>query len=186
MLSKLSLFIIVCLLISLGYVLFLILKQLVITRKKSTLFIKIIFVLVGVGLLFYGSKGLIVGYESTKWPTCQGEIIYSSVRKIKSARYGTSYKPDITYKYSVNNKSFTGNRIRTLSPNYKSAESAQEKTNLYPVGSKIAIYYHPQAPDKSLLIVGIHQGSYVILAFGLLLLLTGFFAYRGNNKFSDK
>ena len=68
---------------------------------------------VGGLLLLLASFGLIRGIATTKWPSAQGEVLYSSVQE-KFVRHNDSYdySASIEYIYTVNGIQYKGSVIQ--------------------------------------------------------------------------
>ena len=87
------------------------------------------------------------------WPTAPGTITHSEV-KAETDSEGTSYKPDVRYRFVVNNVEYSGEGIR-LFPAAMGMAHAEAMVRRYPVGKQVPVRYRPQSPDWSLLEAGI-------------------------------
>ncbi len=76
----------------------------------------LIFVVVGAAIAFFGICDIVRSKSSVDWPAVHGKIVLSSVEHLRT-RTGTSGKRSSTiharllYTFSVDGKSFTGNRV---------------------------------------------------------------------------
>ena len=79
------------------------------------------FLIGGISLLFIGGQSVIDGFSSSNWDTAEGLIEDSSVvEKTRSGKKnaGKSFKPEINYTYTVDGKSYFGDRIVFGSASY--------------------------------------------------------------------
>jgi hypothetical protein len=85
---------------------------------------------------------------SSMWPVIVGEVISKKVTQSRSTRGGTSYFPEITYKYSVMGMPFQ-KEIR-LSGMYskRSAENAINK-----IQNTVELRYNPQNPKEHITVL---------------------------------
>lgn len=97
--------------------------------------------------------------EATKaWPATSGEILSSSVdQEVRQERQdnGTirerrTYRPVISYSYTIQGVEYTGHRIRA-DDSGGSRDKAFDTMNAYPVGSIVDVYYDPADPASSVL-----------------------------------
>ena len=85
------------------------------------------------------------------------------------------FKPILKYEYSVDNLDYTGNRIRFTSfdINYEREHKAKREISAYPVGKKVSVFYNPNNPTDSVLVVGVGSRVYMGFGLGILLLAIG-------------
>ena len=114
-------------------------------------------VLGGFGMYRYN-----MGRESGSWPVVQGKITYArpEPRRVKSR---TQYHPGVRYTYTVNGRSYTGNRITASEIYQKSRSGAEDILRKYPVGGQIPVHYNPADPGVSLLETGLPKNVLVLL-----------------------
>jgi len=151
---------------------------------------KIVFFLVfvlfapfGIGHLWHGLNDAMEASQSATWPTTTGKIVSSTVVKSGGNR-GTSYKPAITYAYTVAGQNYSGT---TISPGrYWVSASAYQAVHQFPVGSNPTIFYSPSDPAKSVLVAGLRGINFGTTVMGLLICtfasvfgVVGFGALRG-------
>ncbi|MBX9695648.1 MAG: DUF3592 domain-containing protein [Cyanobacteria bacterium] len=98
---------------------------------------------------------------STDWPTTQAIITESTVERGEEHRdfeTRTIYSPRISYKYSVNGKSYSSDRVSfgtsMVSTSYEK-DGASWVVSLYPKGSTHTVFYSPQKAEQSVLVPGI-------------------------------
>jgi hypothetical protein len=138
----------------------------------------IIFVVIGLVLLFIYFLNLAKVRASQAWPTAQGTVLQSWVRKSSSTDDdgGTSYSyhPEIHYQYQVMGKEYQGNKIAfgpKVGGNRSRAEKMMEK---YPTGANVSVYYQPDNPANAVLERSI---SKISLVMGVVFILAGVFIY---------
>ena len=152
----------------------------------SSLGYLVLFGLIGGGLSFWGWTILQDARASASWPTAEGIVNSSEVDRSTDGEGGTSYSPEISYQYLVNDLNYTNNTIKFGENSYSSRRKAEEIAAAYPVGRQVAVYYDPLEPDKSVLEPGVTAGSYIVLGIGVLFIgialivapLTYFFGNR--------
>lgn len=108
------------------------------------------------------------GSASRTWPTVEGRVISSGVQ----TRHGTSgditrYYPVVEYEYSVEGRSFRGNRISfdTQTMDYTSAANIAKR---YAVGRKVTVFYDPNDAGHSVLEAGTSGGSWLGIGIGIV------------------
>ena len=125
-----------------------------------------------------GSPLLKEGKASEAWPSTTGVVIESklSSRRVtgggKNAGSHTRYFPVVKYTYEVDGIEFTGDRLRVGGQEGDEAEM-RSILDQYPVGSKVTVFYSPDAPQQSVLRTGVFGGTYVALVFGIIMLVVG-------------
>ena len=73
----------------------------------KTFFSMGLFLLVGIGLTFWGWTILQNARASASWPTADGIVTRSEVTHSTDSDGGDSYSPKVTYRYTVTNVSQT-------------------------------------------------------------------------------
>lgn len=147
-------------------------------------------VIVGLGLiigawLVYTNFSVSMAEEAKaceSWPTASGVITRSDVKQ--STDDGkTMYAPEISYDFTVENKSYIGNRISLTSGNSRTSSLRAVKKDLqkYPLGAKVTVYYDPELPNNVVLQTGADFFTYMVKYapfllgfFGILMLLQVF------------
>ncbi len=149
----------------------------------------IAFFLAGVGLLVFGSQELSSGYSSKDWKTTQGVVIESRVvdKGHSSKSKGKNCKPAIVYSYSVDQNTFTSDRIlfgmATFTTIFKSgSERSREWVSKYPEGAAVAVAFNPSEPSQSTLNTGAHITAWIAPVMGVAFLSAGLFLFRSSKK----
>jgi hypothetical protein len=99
---------------------------------------------------------------SRQWPSAEGMIVRSSVKKVEGVHYNrllrrnepeTAYYPDVEYKFTVKGTGYVGNRLSTVLSGSERPDAAVVKIILdtYPVGKHVRVFYDPQNPSNCLL-----------------------------------
>lgn len=152
----------------------------------KNLFIGLIFLVVGIGLAWWG-KGMLNDAKASKsWPSVQGRVMESSLVSYKSTsgsgskkRKTTMYKPQITYQYTVDGNKLTGNKVSMGDYGSSSTSHAKKVMKKYPVGATVKVFYDPEVPVDSVLEPGATLVSYVPFGFGLVFAIIGGLTFLG-------
>lgn len=96
--------------------------------------------------------------ESVDWPTTDAVITGSSVSTEKSSKGRETFKPKVTFTYTVGGRSCQSNRMafsNALDGVAKDRETADAIAARYPVGSKHLAHYSPKKTDEAVLVPGV-------------------------------
>jgi hypothetical protein len=145
---------------------------------SANILIPMIFMIIGLVLLFIYFRNLVKVRASQAWPTIQGIVIQSWVRKSSSTdddgSVSYSYYPEVHYQYQVMGTEYQGNQI-AFGPKVGGNRSrAEKKIAKYPVGSSLTVYYQPDNPDIAVLERSL---SNLLLVMGIIFFLAGIFIY---------
>ncbi len=91
---------------------------------------------------------------SREWPATTAEILSSTV--IEQRR--TVFEAAVTYRYHVEGREFSGDRIRFGWEGESTREGQQAVSARFPVGARVPVHYHPADPAVSTLLPG--QGDH--------------------------
>ena len=114
-------------------------------------FLSLTFVL-GLAMLWGGVSAwrLYRGYQARSWPKAVAIIEASGVSRIPSLQ-ASAWMPKVQYLYQVDGTWHRGDRI-AFESQLKTNPSAAERTRAeFVVGHRIAVYYDPRAPARSVL-----------------------------------
>lgn len=129
----------------------------------------IIFTLIFSGgtLMFDGliGHGLFKQYQSAHWVRVDGTVTDSRIETHHGSKGGVSYSAVVTYKYVVDGRFFSNNRMRYGISSSGSYARAQETVNAHPSGSALSVYYNPANPAEALLFPGIRGEDLLVLLF---------------------
>ena len=92
-------------------------------------------------------------YQAVKWPVVQGTVI-SSGEVRGCAKAGSSYYPDVRYRYVIGDLTYTGQRIAFGNVGCGSSEHAQAIAGQYAVNTVIPVHYNSVQPADAVLLVG--------------------------------
>lgn len=118
------------------------------------------------GGLVFGVHGYTVyqnGVASENWPTAEGTVIQSEIKKSErttgtgsSKRTEVRHIPQVAYTYTVDGQSYRSSRITFGAIN---ALNAGATVNRYPKGKSIEVFYDPKNPDEAVLQPGAQTTS---------------------------
>lgn len=123
-------------------------------------------VLVLIATLFIGAMDFLLlrpiwGQAGTRgWVRGEGTITaVDYVRKEASGARGSStYRLKLSYRYRVDSQDFTGDRYAISSFAASGRDWYRNFVDTHPVGSKVAVYHNPSAPQEAVLEKGL-QGT---------------------------
>jgi len=130
-----------------------------------------IFLLIGVGLTFWGWNILQNARASASWPTADGVVTISGVSRSTDSDGADSYSPEVTYSYKVDNTNLINSTIKFGENSYSSRKKAEGIAAGYPVGKNVTVYYDSEKPDRSVLEPGVSAGSYIVIGIGVFFIL---------------
>ena len=141
----------------------------------------------GIGFSIWGYGVMKIAKASLKWPTTRALIVHSQIKSTSAsgeAKY--QHSADITYKYTVNGKEYTSNKIIAGDYSSDSSSRAQKIIRRYKKGSHVKAYYNPGRPSEAVLIPGGSILIYVPFGFGILAVCSGVVAliYYSKKKIS--
>lgn len=125
-----------------------------------------IFMLVGLVIATYGVRDLVKASRSASWPTVEGTIIRSRINT-KSDSNGSTYEPDIEFRYTVGNQVYSSTCIRAGMRMSASQRFAAAFTSRFPEGTAVRIGYDPLDPASGILEPGIHKQAFMGVVGGL-------------------
>jgi hypothetical protein len=125
--------------------------------------------LAGIFLGFYALFCVYKGYESQKWPTTDGRIIYSRV--VGSTRI-IGRKASIKYEYVVDGKRYISSLI---SYTWKSVDyqAFMQILQEYPESEDVIVHYNPRDPQEAVLKTDIARHIFWLFLFSALVILIG-------------
>ncbi len=139
-----------------------------------TLFISVFF-LVGFALLGVGLRSLYQAKAAEGWAETNG-LVKACNLVVDSSGDSTTWKVKVSYDYSVDGRTFSGDRIAfgyTGSSARATPEALQVKLGSAAV---VRVRYNPLKPEQAVLGAGVNRSNLVILVFAVvwLLFVTGF------------
>ncbi len=139
----------------------------------------VILILVGILFVIIGLIQKLRGNLAAKWPSTSGIMLkaelFEHITKTKTStnRISTfsSYEPLVEYRYTVDGKILTGNRI-AIGLTRLPLEKAQEFVDKYPVGATVPVYYNPKNTKESRLDVAA-AGATPAVTIGIVIVVAG-------------
>jgi hypothetical protein len=138
----------------------------------------------GVGAFFCLIGGPICGFflgrmflearASEKWPTVIGKLTRVQVAETEVGRYYA----DVSYEYRVDDRGFTGSRVRASDGEYDFRDGAVQAIRGLTVGNQIPVHYNPADPQQSVLHAGAGFQEYALLLVPIGMLVFGLWAFR--------
>jgi Ca2+/Na+ antiporter len=103
----------------------------------------------GIGLILYGLYSMILVNRSRGWSSTEGRIVSSRIEYAPNSK--TDFEAAIEYEYIVDGKLYYNSRTR-LSGNTETARyEAEARTEKYPRGKSVTVYYAPENPQNATL-----------------------------------
>lgn len=100
------------------------------------------------------------------WASVEGEVIWAGVDHERSfSRYGDGWRavPDIRYRYYVNGRRLSGQRIYAgRSPEWRDEDEVEAFLADYPDDAPVVVHYDPANPGDAVLF---REGSYLMFWF---------------------
>jgi hypothetical protein len=127
---------------------------------------------IGAAVFLYGARDLYEGWNSLRWPSADGRILYSH------ARTSGSYATVLWYEYYVTNRRYVAGNYRTGGNATPFRDVAVAAARRYPVGREIKVYYNPSQPAEALLETGVWYGNFVLPGIGVAVLAAALLAKK--------
>lgn len=135
----------------------------------------VILVLVGILFLLIGLFQKLRGNAASKWPSANGVMLKSElfehITKTKTAPHRistfSSYEPLVEYRYTVDGKMLTGNKIE-IGLTRLPLEKAQAFVDKYPIGASVPVYYNPKNIKESRLDVSAAGATPSLILGGII------------------
>ena len=94
---------------------------------------------------------LIKAIYSNAWPSTDGKVVSSEVKRVKLR--SPMYRPKVEYEYSIKGKTYSAERL-SFSEFNLFYDAAQRIVAQYPLGESVTVFYNPRNPNDSVLIKG--------------------------------
>jgi|OM-RGC.v1.024550084 hypothetical protein len=108
---------------------------------------------------FYLGHIAIEGLKASSWPSVEGVITSASAKPVEHSK--ERYLIEVEYKYAIEHKSYTGNRLSNLNNLLDSSEK-DIALKRYAADSSVKIYYDPNNHQNAYLIPGADLVVYVL------------------------
>jgi hypothetical protein len=132
-----------------------------------------VLIVLGVTFAGLGMKNLLQANASRDWPSTRAEIISAEIKTGSGGprNSSTRYTPHITYRYTVEGKSYTSNRAAFVYSS--SSDKAQAFIRRFPPGAQTPAYYDPADPANAVLVREGYGTLWIFVAFGTLFASVG-------------
>jgi hypothetical protein len=139
--------------------------------KKSNPVI-IVIALLAFGFVFggFGFYKYNIGKKSASWPVVQGKMTYARAVPTK-VNNSQEYRLSVKYTYSVDGKSYSGDRITASDGYQKTRRKANDVLKKYPVGKEVSVYYSPSDPSLAVLKTGANKNAFMLMSGGVICFL---------------
>ena len=139
--------------------------------------------LLGVALCVFGLWFTAEANQARSWPKTSGKIISVTIRSSRGrSNTARRYHAEVTYRYKVDERSFTSKRYRLGDgPNtgdFTQREEALAHSKQWAQGASVDVYYNPQEPDSAVLVREASWGVYVPGILGVFFFVCGGFLWR--------
>jgi hypothetical protein len=118
----------------------------------------IVFATIGWQAALAKQKRLLFWASARNWPTVSGRILEADVDVVTKSRnvedrliFQTSYRPRITYSYSVGNQAYTGSTFDCTADEGDTQIKTRSQVSKYCPGEVATIAYDPEDPTNSVL-----------------------------------
>jgi hypothetical protein len=146
-----------------------------------SVFFGVISVAAGIASILWSAWIAYLAVMSRRWPQVEGTIVVSDLQRSKDSEGGYSYRPEVSYRYTVGGKELVGSRTRFgLLLETSWSAPAVRVVQRYKVGARVAVCYDPIAPEESVLESGINGTVFAGVALSAAFLLFGVFWLRSN------
>ena len=139
-------------------------------------FISLLLLGFGVLLTYWGSTQLRLAYQTHAWPATPGTILKANVIEqiqTNNDQPFTEYYPDITYQYTVGDKTYEASRVQAGPQRTIGSDGADKLRYRYPKGTDVTVYYNPQNPQQAVLERTSYTEGALSLAAGVFLGIGG-------------
>ncbi len=102
---------------------------------------------------------------AVRFPTAPGVVTKSEVRTTYGSKGRRNYHPEISYRFTVDGREWTGMEKADKKLSNSRRQSAALKVAAYPVGAPVNVAYDPAAPASSILEPGLQPGHLHLALF---------------------
>jgi Protein of unknown function (DUF3592) len=122
---------------------------------STTALLRIFFGAVALGFIAFTGHLHIVALDAEEWSSTSGVVTASYVRRTGAGNAGEAgdtdtYSPVVRYEYRVSSEPFVNSRIG-FGDYFYNWYSSKSRVRSFPKGSKVTVYYDPQAPGEAAL-----------------------------------
>ena len=121
-------------------------------------------------------SGIIADIGTSNWEPVDGVVKSSGVSSSTDGEGGTTYCLYVSYQYTVNGKTYDGDRVSYSTENSCNSWSKNADDD-YPEGKEITVYYDPGNPSESVLQPGLSGVDFFMCCFCIFPLIGLFLLY---------
>lgn len=114
--------------------------------KAILLLIAVLFILIGLFLIYRAYNSYRTIDASKDWPVTSGEVIITGIEDSYDGEQITYY-PKITYWYEVSGTQFKCDIKINLSSSRKDDKKILDALKTFPIGTDIKVFYNPDKPQ---------------------------------------
>lgn len=119
-----------------------------------------------------GIPNVLDALRSGRWPRVEGLVVQSGI-VAGGSRGSQSYKPLVSYEYTVDGTTYQSFRIGHGDAVAKTKPHAEQIAAKYPTGASVEVAYDPTDPALAVLEPGFHALALALPGFGLALTAAG-------------
>ena len=141
-----------------------------------------ILIATGGGILTWSLVNFVYSLLSRRWPQATGKVIVSDLQRSRDSEGGYSYRPEVSYQYSVEGQEFIASRTRygdRLALSWSAP--AARMVRRYPVGAVVSVHYDPDEPAEAVLEPGVNGLILMGVALGVLFTSIGIVMLRSSS-----
>jgi len=125
---------------------------------KSVIPVFLFFLLLLLGWFTYSIIGFTKAVQTKSWPTTNGTVVSSEVKKVASK--GThQYQPVVNYYYEIGAETYSSNKYSSTNAR-GSSQWAKAIISGYPDEATITVHYNPSKPEQAVLNTGLQYDNY--------------------------
>jgi hypothetical protein len=139
----------------------------------------LLFAIIGTVALAWTAVNFIYALLSCRWPEATGTVVVSDLQRSPNVEGGHTYRPEVSYRYTVNGEEFVASRTR-FGDRLELGWSAPAVRIIrrYRVGTVVRVRYNPDDPGDAVLEPGVNGLLFASAAFGGVFTLIGIAALR--------
>jgi hypothetical protein len=144
--------------------------------KKSVIAVFSFFLLLLLAWFIYSAIGIIKAIETKSWPTTNGIVLSSEVKRGNNSKGSPKFEPVINYTYEIGSEEHSSNKYSSTIAR-GSSMWAKEIIVQYPDNSEIEVFYNPKNPKESVLDPGLQSDNYwmsILSSFFFAMVLLAF------------
>lgn len=111
----------------------------------------------------YGSFLNIIRVRQSYQPT-PGFVEQAGIERSAGRRSGSSYKPEVSYRYTVSGTAYRGDRF-SVWENWDDQSELEKRLRLFPVGAPATVWFLPSDPTRSYLDPHAENFPYLLFVF---------------------